>query len=688
MINIVNNEISILSEFIIMIIFIQIIHIIYDKVTLFICGNNNKIIPNCKSKYLYQQVPPSFEKAINLDNVPLDIIKKRMKALETLCIKLTKFDYGKVNEIHSTDPKLNLSPSMYTPRKFSSILRKYNFFVPHMFTKYNENEGCKLHDINDNILFDLDSGCAVNIIGNKKMNELINMKGGKNNSHNVNMYCAGVCSVATKNAINNVLKIYKNENYDFDCVSFMDSGSTAVASVVKQCRFYHYNSGNGKRNKIIFFNNAYHGWIHYPYNNDFNVDANLIILNTLCGNAIKYIIQNNKQIAAIFIDPMNVFAINKSYPFEGNGKRISTYPILFKQHTEWMRKINNICSKYDILFVLDECYSGFRIGPYGATITYDLKPDIIILSKQIGCGFNTSVIVSKTNIMKRSKDDLSLNVFVTGTGTTNSNHHNLVSKFVEYTLSEKYLKIHQNKMKMFQNWCNDINLKFSENNLPFQLNNYYNVFTLNILIDSQYSWIFVWKLISNNLIFKWCGTAKFTLSFDYNEKHLNELTNIFINCAKEMTTDGWFYQNNDKTIKKPNSNQNIILHNAKVYIDIFLNMIQIQMKKESNNSWFSLLHILISYPLWLTSYKFESMMSFLLFLSLKQKYYLLSFILIIIIPIAINWIIIKQIFVEIGLLLFIHKATKIARNYGKLHGIAWCLKIFAQPFVDLYYSVF
>ena len=79
---------------------------------------------------------------------------------------------------------------------------------------------------------------------------------------------------------------------------------------------------------------------------------------------------------------------------------------------EWLPKVREICDKHGILLLLDEIQTAFgRTGKMFACDHEDVVPDILILSKNVGGGLPSGMVIAKREIMED---------FRTGTGTTHA----------------------------------------------------------------------------------------------------------------------------------------------------------------------------------------------------------------------------------------------------------------------------
>jgi 4-aminobutyrate aminotransferase / (S)-3-amino-2-methylpropionate transaminase / 5-aminovalerate transaminase len=79
---------------------------------------------------------------------------------------------------------------------------------------------------------------------------------------------------------------------------------------------------------------------------------------------------------------------------------------------EWLPKIRQICDKHGLLLLVDEIQTAFgRTGEMFACDHMDVVPDILILSKNVGGGLPSGMVIAKREIM---------DAFRTGTGPTHA----------------------------------------------------------------------------------------------------------------------------------------------------------------------------------------------------------------------------------------------------------------------------
>lgn len=200
-------------------------------------------------------------------------------------------------------------------------------------------------------------------------------------------------------------RLCKFSNMDY--VFFSDSGSTAVEVAMKIAWQFHVNRGEKNKIKFISFRNSYHGdttgamSLADPADSMHEKFAKILMQNfsrDLPQNENEldefenFALKNKKEIAGIFIEPLIQCA---------GGMKFHSPKIL--------KKIFDIAKKHKIIFIADECATGFyRTGKRFAVDHAKIKPDILILGKALTGGVMTlaATLVSKEIYEEFLGDDL------------------------------------------------------------------------------------------------------------------------------------------------------------------------------------------------------------------------------------------------------------------------------------------
>jgi glutamate-1-semialdehyde 2,1-aminomutase len=92
--------------------------------------------------------------------------------------------------------------------------------------------------------------------------------------------------------------------------------------------------------------------------------------------------KHGHSIAAVLIEPIL-----------GNCCGIPSKP-------EFLRAVRELCTKYDVLMVVDEVKTGFRVGKGGAQELYGIKADICTMAKAVANGYPIACIGGREDLMR------------------------------------------------------------------------------------------------------------------------------------------------------------------------------------------------------------------------------------------------------------------------------------------------
>jgi glutamate-1-semialdehyde 2,1-aminomutase len=184
-----------------------------------------------------------------------------------------------------------------------------------------------------------------------------------------------------------------------DLVRFANSGTEATMGAIRIARAW---SG---RDAILKFEGAYHGfhdyslWNTYPPIPGAGYRRSPILIPQGSGIPMgisQYIYSvpfNDKEllektvrehwgdIAAIIVEPLL-------------GNQASIMP-----KDNFLGFVRELCDKYEIVMIMDEVKTGFRIAKGGAQEYFDVKADLVCYAKCLGNGFPVAAISGKREIM-------------------------------------------------------------------------------------------------------------------------------------------------------------------------------------------------------------------------------------------------------------------------------------------------
>lgn len=187
-------------------------------------------------------------------------------------------------------------------------------------------------------------------------------------------------------------------------IRFCNSGTEATYHALRVARAFT------KRNKIVKFEGAYHGWHDYvsissgPTLRDAGprkspssvpdteglpaeVAKNVIVVPFNDAEALETAIKKHKNdIAALITEPI----------LHGSATCIPP-------KREFLKFLREITIKYDVMLIFDEVVTGFRHDLGGAQKLFSVTPDLTTFGKAMANGFPVSAVCGKREIMERFK---------------------------------------------------------------------------------------------------------------------------------------------------------------------------------------------------------------------------------------------------------------------------------------------
>ena len=184
-----------------------------------------------------------------------------------------------------------------------------------------------------------------------------------------------------------------------ELVRFSNSGTEAVMAALRLARAVTGRDG------YVTFEGSYHGvfdaamWRADVENlEDLNGDPEIVSYGKGIPGIIRSIFwqvpyndptrledvlkKNASKIAAVLIEPIL-----------GNCCGIPSQP-------EAIKAIRELCTKYDVLMIVDEVKTGFRVGKGGAQEHYGIQGDIFTVAKAMGNGYPIAAVCGREDLMR------------------------------------------------------------------------------------------------------------------------------------------------------------------------------------------------------------------------------------------------------------------------------------------------
>jgi adenosylmethionine-8-amino-7-oxononanoate aminotransferase len=300
-------------------------------------------------------------------------------------------------------------------KRTTELIEKDKRYIWHPFTQMNDyvdedniviesGEGCYLIDSDGNRYIDGVSSLWTNLFGHrrKELDDAIRAQLDKI-AHSTLLGLANEPSTVLAERLVSVApdKLKK--------VFYSDNGSTAVEIALKMAFLYWHHKGEKGRTKFIALENSYHGdtigavsvggipLFHglfkpllmddvkfapspYCYRCKFGLTQDKCLMK--CVNKLEELVKDNrKKVAALILEPV----------VQGAGG------IITAPHG-YLKRVREICTKYNILMIADEVAVGFgRTGYMFGCDTEDVTPDIMAVAKGLSGGYLPFAATLTTN---------------------------------------------------------------------------------------------------------------------------------------------------------------------------------------------------------------------------------------------------------------------------------------------------
>lgn len=265
---------------------------------------------------------------------------------------------------------MNLQKSLNEYQKAQNLIfngvKRMNLLADvHKYPLYFEkSKGAYTWDIDGNKYIDFISGKGAIILGysDESVNQAVKDQLDRSNFMPLN-----------STAQNNLAKLFIQEIPCAERVRFFRTGSCAASALIRLAR-----ACTGKE---VILTSGYHGW-HDSFMGGragvpAAIDQNVISFNYSI-ESMKSLLESNKgQVAAIFITPEPCFFDKEFY--------LDCYTIA---------KDNNI------LFLLDEVKTGFRVNLHGYQHVLEIVPDGACFSKAMSNGYPISAVAGSVELME------------------------------------------------------------------------------------------------------------------------------------------------------------------------------------------------------------------------------------------------------------------------------------------------
>lgn len=480
-------------------------------------------------------------KFYSADDAPPEIVQKRRKSLDELSAFYQK-NYTRSSAL------TKLASESISDLQFTGAYR-----VPFQFSRYlrsklpsgsflNTSSGVTVTDLDGNFYYDLTGSYGVNVFGYDFYKACI--AEGSRRVENLGPVLGSYHPIIQDNAER--LKGISG----LDEVSFHMSGTEAVMQAVRLARYH-----TGRKN-LVRFCGAYHGWwedVQPGIGNPLPPGCTYTLAD-MSEQALE-VLATRMDIACVLVNPLQALHPNKAAPGDSALIDSSRQACFDRQaYTEWLHRLREVCTSNNIVLILDEVFVGFRLAPGGAQEYFGVRADMVTYGKTLGGGLPVGVVCGRKDLMKRFRSDKPADIcFARGTFNSHPYVMGAMQVFLERLNDFDTRLLYSNLDTCWDRRAAQLNGRLEAEGLPVRVTNMSSIWTVNYTQPSRYNWMLQYYLKAEGLLLSWVGTGRFIFSLNYTDADFSVVSNKFIQAARRMCWDGWWWHGStlsNKAIKR------------------------------------------------------------------------------------------------------------------------------------------
>jgi glutamate-1-semialdehyde 2,1-aminomutase len=403
-------------------------------------------------------------------------------------------------------------------------------------------DGVSVTDLDGNRFYDLAGSYGVNVFGNDFYKSC--MAEGSARAAGL----GPVLGAYHPSVAYNVRRL--REISGMDEVSFHMSGTEAVMQAVRLARFHT------RRSHLVRFCGAYHGWWEgvQPGIGNPVTQRETYTLKDMDEDSLR-VLRRRRDIACVLVNPLQALHPNANAPSDGalvdSGRRAHFDR---EAYAAWLKRLREVCAEHGIVLIFDEVFVGFRIAPGGAQEYFGVKADMVAYGKTLGGGFPVGVVCGAARLMRRFREDRPADICF-ARGTFNAHPYVMASMqvFLERLGTEELRKAYSGLDERWNARADKLNARLEQAGLPVRVRNLSSIWTVVYTRPSRYNWMLQYYLRAEGLHLSWVGTGRLVFSLDYTEADFDAVCGRFLDAARAMERDGWWWSDpalSDKAIKR------------------------------------------------------------------------------------------------------------------------------------------
>jgi glutamate-1-semialdehyde 2,1-aminomutase len=471
------------------------------------------------------------------DDAPDAVVHKRLVALDELAAYYARKyprSVALTQKAAETISDLKFTGAYRVPYQFSRYLRSR---LP-SGSFLSSSAGVFVTDLDGNFYYDLTGSYGVNVFGYDFYKSCI--AEGARRVENLGPVLGSYHPIVLDNA--EKLKQISG----LDEVSFHMSGTEAVMQAVRLARYH-----TGRKN-LVRFCGAYHGWWEdvQPGIGNPMPPGKTYTLADMSEKSLK-VLEGRNDIACVLINPLQALHPNKAAPGDsalvdssrGAGVDRAAY-------SAWLKALRDVCTRKGIVLIMDEVFVGFRLAAGGAQEYFDVQADMVTYGKTLGGGLPVGVVCGRSDLMQRFRRERPADIcFARGTFNSHPYVMGAMQVFLERIAEFDIRLMYSDSDKVWNDRAIELNQRLVAEGLPVRVDNLASIWTVSYTAPSRYNWMFQYYLKAEGLLLSWVGTGRLVFSLNYTEADFAVVSNKFIQAARRMMWDGWWWTDTALTNK-------------------------------------------------------------------------------------------------------------------------------------------
>jgi glutamate-1-semialdehyde 2,1-aminomutase len=475
------------------------------------------------------------------DGAPADIAARRRAGFERLStlykrrftetIRCTAEASESISDLKFTDTYR--VPFQYR-RKVSADLPSTAFV--------QSTSGVTLTDLDGNRFYDLSGSYGINVLGYDFYKAAVEQ--GISRVRGLGPVLGPYHPVVIENA-----KLLR-EISGLDEVSFHMSGTEAVMQAVRLARYHT------KRSHLVRFCGAYHGWwgdVQPGIGNP--VPAHETYTLTEMSEETLRVLRRRRNIACVLVNPLQALHVNASDATDSalvDSSRAAHFDR--DAYAKWLKRLRAVCSERNIVLIFDEVFVGFRVAKGGAQEYFGVQADLVTYGKTLGGGLPIGAVCGKSHLMKRYRDDRPGDIcFARGTFNSHPYVMAAMNEFLHFLQTPEAAALYRDADPVWEKRAQMLNRRLAAEALPVAVANMSSIWTVCYTQPSRYNWMLQYYLRAEGLFLTWTGSGRLAFSLNYTQEDFAAVADRFVDAAKAMKAEGWWWDNpaiTNKTIKR------------------------------------------------------------------------------------------------------------------------------------------